>query len=178
MWARFVDGCVIGPYLLPSNLTSDEYFIFHEYTLHGLLEDVHQNMLFQHDSAPPHFTLAVWDHLDQRFGQNWIGRGGPIGSPDLTTLDYFLWSHMKSSIYEIPVESEEDLLAKVMIWQMLHYQVLAIVYSRIWYVELCMCWSHWSSHQALLVSGPRRKTGYSKQQKWESSMSAVVVFCL
>ena len=69
MWARFLDGRVIGPYLLSPNLTVDAYFIFHEYVLHGVLKYVRQNMWFQHDGAPPHFILAVRGHLDQRFGQ-------------------------------------------------------------------------------------------------------------
>ena len=38
----------------------------------------------------------------------------PARSPDLTPLDYFLWGHMKSLVYETPVDSEEDLLARVM----------------------------------------------------------------
>ena len=60
----------------------------------------------------------VQDNLDQRFGQQWIGRGGPTvwptSFPDLTPLDYYLWGHMKSMIYEAPVASEEDLLVQVM----------------------------------------------------------------
>ena len=38
----------------------------------------------------------------------------PAHSPDLAPLDYFLWGHMKSLVYETPVGSEEDLLAWVM----------------------------------------------------------------
>ena len=75
-------------------------------------------MWFQHDGAPAHFAFAIRRHLDKRFGLQWIGRGGPIAwpprSPDLIPLDYYLWGHMKNLIYEIPVESEEDLLARVM----------------------------------------------------------------
>ncbi|KAJ8866317.1 hypothetical protein PR048_032160 [Dryococelus australis] len=52
-----------------------------------------------------------------RQATGWIGRGGPIAwpacSPDLTPLDYLLWSHMKGHIYETPVNSEEDLLAQI-----------------------------------------------------------------
>ncbi|KAJ8866767.1 hypothetical protein PR048_032628 [Dryococelus australis] len=44
-----------------------------------------------------------------RFGQQWIGRGGPITwparSPDLTPLDYFVWGHVEGMIYDTPVES-------------------------------------------------------------------------
>ena len=122
IWAGFLDGCVIGPFFLPLNLTGAAYLRYFEDVLHGLLEDVplhvHQNMWFQPDGAPPHFSPAVRDHLDQWFGQKWIGHGGPIAwpacSPDLTPLDYYLWGHMKSLIYETPVASKEDLLAQVM----------------------------------------------------------------
>ena len=58
MWARFLYGRVIGPYPLPSNLTGDAYFIFHEYKMTGLLEDVHQNTCFQHDRIALHFTRS------------------------------------------------------------------------------------------------------------------------
>ena len=69
-------------------------------------------MCFQHDGAPPHFTHAVRCHLDQRFGQTWIGHGGPIAwpahSPDRTLQDYFLWGpHEEFGL------REEDLLAWV-----------------------------------------------------------------
>ncbi|KAJ4430775.1 hypothetical protein ANN_19366 [Periplaneta americana] len=73
----------------------------------------------QHDGAPPHFSLAVREHLDRRFEQRWIGRGGPIArpprSPDLTPLDFFLWGRMKSLVYETPIETAEDLVARVVV---------------------------------------------------------------
>ena len=98
MWAGFLDVCIIGPYLLPPNLTGDPYLNFLKHVLQELLEDVplhvNRNMWFQHDGTPLHFTRAVRGHLDQRFGQTWVRRGGPIAwppcSPDLTPLDYFL----------------------------------------------------------------------------------------
>ena len=94
----FLDEYVIGPCFLSPNLTDDAFLNFLKHVLHGLLEDVplpvRQNMWFQHDGAPPHFMRAVRGHLDRRFEQTRIGRGGPISwparSPDLTPLDYFL----------------------------------------------------------------------------------------
>ena len=75
-------------------------------------------MWFHHDGAPPHFICAVRGHLDQIFGEMWIGHDSltawPACLPDLTPLDYFLWGHMKSLVCETPVESEEDLLVQVM----------------------------------------------------------------
>ena len=43
----------------------------------------------------------------------WLGRGGPVTwaprSPDLTPLDYYLWGHMKTLVYETKVESRAAL---------------------------------------------------------------------
>ena len=33
--------------------------------------------------------------------------------PDLTSVDFFLWGHIKALIYTSPVDSEEDLIARV-----------------------------------------------------------------
>ncbi|GBN74072.1 hypothetical protein AVEN_168703-1 [Araneus ventricosus] len=47
----------------------------------------------------------------------WIGRGGPTHwtarSPDLSCLDFFLWGHLKSLVYESPIDSDEDLVARI-----------------------------------------------------------------
>ena len=74
-------------------------------------------MWFQHDGAPPHFGNAVRGHLTATSGARWIGRSGPTvwpaRSPDLTCLDFFLWGYMKSMVYETDVDSEEDLVARI-----------------------------------------------------------------
>ncbi|GBM10039.1 hypothetical protein AVEN_115868-1 [Araneus ventricosus] len=64
-----------------------------------------------------HYRNGVHRHLNARYGQQWIGRGGPVlwpaRSPDLTCLDYFLWGYVKSLVYETPVNSAEDLVAGI-----------------------------------------------------------------
>ena len=35
----------------------------------------------------------------------------PPRSPDLTQMDFFLWSHFKALIYSLPVDFEEYLIA-------------------------------------------------------------------
>lgn len=37
----------------------------------------------------------------------------PARSPDLTPLDFYFWGAMKNMIYSEPVESEEDLVARI-----------------------------------------------------------------
>lgn len=122
VWAGILNGRLIGPYMLPLRLTGGTYRVFLEEVLGDLLEDVpldiRRGLWFQHDGAPPHFALDVRNHLNRRFGQRWIGRGGPIPwpprSPDLNPLDFFLWGHMKSLVYETPVDTVEDLVARVL----------------------------------------------------------------
>lgn len=121
VWAGIVHNCVVGPYLLPRRLTGHTYGIFLQEVLPELLVDVppavRTRMWFQHDGAPAHFSRNVRNHLDAVYGQQWIGRGGPVPwpprSPDLTCLDFFFWGHIKSMVYESPITSEEDLVARL-----------------------------------------------------------------
>ena len=75
-----------------------------------------RTMWFQHDGASAHFSRNVRNHLDVRFGQQWIGRGGPVcwpaRSPDLSCLDFFLFGHMKTLVYETPVDNAEELVSR------------------------------------------------------------------
>lgn len=98
------------------------YLTFLQEILPELLEDVpldiRQHMWFQHDGAPAHFSLAVREYANQTFGDRWIGRGGPVAwpprSPDLTPLDFFLWGHIKALVYATPIETVEDLVARIL----------------------------------------------------------------
>jgi hypothetical protein len=38
----------------------------------------------------------------------------PPQSPDFTPLDYFIWGHVKSLIYDTPVDNEFELLARIL----------------------------------------------------------------
>lgn len=122
IWAGIVENKIIGPYLLPARLTGHIYEVFLRTVLPELLEEVpllvRQRMWYQCDGAPAHFSLSVRQYLDETYPNRWIGRGGPVDwparSPDLTPLDFGLWGHIKSLVYSSPVESEEDLLARIL----------------------------------------------------------------
>ncbi|GBN01075.1 hypothetical protein AVEN_3628-1 [Araneus ventricosus] len=49
----------------------------------------------------------------------WMGGGGPVAwpprSPDLNPLDFFVWGQMTSLVYETPVDSAGDLLARIVV---------------------------------------------------------------
>jgi len=53
------------------------------------------------------------EYLNECFPNRWLGHGGHIAwpprSPDLTPLDYYLWGHMKTFVYETKVRSRAAL---------------------------------------------------------------------
>ncbi|GFU89685.1 transposase-like protein [Trichonephila clavipes] len=123
VWAGILGDHLIGPYILPDRLTGPSYLIFLEQVLPELLDSAHvtaatrTSMWFHQDGAPAHFSISVRNHLDATCGERWIGRGGPVHwpprSPDLSCLDYFFWGQMKSLGYETPVNSAEELVARI-----------------------------------------------------------------
>lgn len=118
IWAGIVGDRLIGPYLLPQRLTGAIYLNFLRHVLPELLEDVPPQMWLQHDGAPAHFSAEVREFLNNTFPNRWIGRGGhvawPPRSPDLTPLDFFLWGHVKTLVYATPVETVEELTARIL----------------------------------------------------------------
>ncbi|GBN98902.1 hypothetical protein AVEN_119552-1 [Araneus ventricosus] len=74
-------------------------------------------MWFMHNGAPAQFSITVRHFLNATYPARWIGRCGPVAwpphSPDLNTLDFFFWEHLKSLVYEMPVDSAEDLVARI-----------------------------------------------------------------
>jgi hypothetical protein len=70
-------------------------------------------MWFMHDGTPPHFLHIVRQHLNQTFGEQWIGRGGPVKwparSPDLDPL----WGHLKTLVYSAAINDFEVLQQRV-----------------------------------------------------------------
>ena len=108
VWAGIVGGNIIGPFFFNGHLNGQIYLQFLQNELPRLLADLPVNirnrMWFQQDGAPAHFSRNVTDHLNENFGEEWIGRNGPViwppRSPDLTKLDFFLWGFTKDTVYK------------------------------------------------------------------------------
>ena len=121
VWCGVLGNKLIGPFVFDNNLTGNAYEVFLRNELPGLLEDIplmiRSQMYFQHDGAPPHYTRHVREFLNESFPNRWLGRGGPIAwpprSPDLTPMDYYLWGHMKTLVYETKVDSRAALRRRV-----------------------------------------------------------------
>lgn len=122
VWAGVIGTYVLGPVFLP-RLTGESYLHFLRETLPTLLEDIPlvnlQEVFYQHDGAPAHFSWSVRHHLDAEYGERWIGRGGPVQWPprsaDLTPLDFFLWGRIKTLVYFEEATSAEDLKSRIVI---------------------------------------------------------------
>jgi len=88
-------------------VTGDIYANLLQDELPTLLDNVplqtQQQMYYQHDGAPPHFSQVVRQYLNHKFPNQWIGRGGaqnwPSRSPDVNPLDYHMRGYMKSLVY-------------------------------------------------------------------------------
>ncbi|GBM51290.1 hypothetical protein AVEN_174491-1 [Araneus ventricosus] len=65
-----------------------------------------EGFIFQQVGAPPHFHNGVTSYLNAEVPV-WIGRGGvspwPSRSPDLTSLDFSVWSFVKDQVYHAPL---------------------------------------------------------------------------
>lgn len=117
VWCGILGDRLIGPYFFEGHWTGLRYLHFLRQELPLLLEDVplhdRLTMWLQQDGAPPHSTLAVRNHLNEELPGKWIGRGGPVSwparSPDLTPLDFFLWGHLKHTVYTQAPENPDQL---------------------------------------------------------------------
>jgi len=95
MWCCVIGDQMIGLYIFPQCVTGDIYANFLKDELPALLENAplqtQQQMYYQHDGAPPHFSQVVRQYLNHKFPNQWIGHGGaqnwPPWSPDLNPLD-------------------------------------------------------------------------------------------
>ncbi|GFT06309.1 putative transposable element [Trichonephila clavipes] len=110
VWCALWAGGIIGPYFFKNDeghnvtVNGDRYramitnFFFPELNNHDV-----QELWFQQDGATCHTARATIDLLKDTFGDRIISRFGPVNWPprscDLTPLDYFLWSYVKSLVY-------------------------------------------------------------------------------
>ena len=76
------------------------------------LKKVH-SIIFQQVGAPPHFSNNIMQLLNKHLLYQWIGRRGPIRwfprSPNLTSLDFLLWSQVKNKVFKTPINDIFDL---------------------------------------------------------------------
>jgi Transposase. len=121
VWLGLRRGQLYGPVILPNRLNSNEFVNLLDNDLIDILEEMpiatRQNIYFQMDGCPAHNGRIVQNWMNDRFGEKWIGRYGPVRwparSPDITPLDFYVWGTLKSNVYKIPINSREDLINRI-----------------------------------------------------------------
>jgi hypothetical protein len=121
---------LLGPHFLPPCLTGAVYDGFLRNVLPELLQDVDLqtgiHIWSMPDGIPPNFLLAVREFLNKVFPGQWgaglggwgwgLGGGGgdgptawPACSPDLNSLHFYLWRHLKSTVSATKISDVQDL---------------------------------------------------------------------
>lgn len=121
VWAGIINDTIIGPYFVEGNLTGGTYLNMLQSVIPELIEDIPveylNNLYYQHDGCPAHYERNVRNHLNSEFGDHWIGRGGPVSwpprSPDLTPLDFYLWSEVKRLVYRNEHQTREQMKSAI-----------------------------------------------------------------
>ncbi|GFS57357.1 putative DD41D transposase [Trichonephila clavipes] len=111
VWCALWAGGIIGPYFLKNDeghnvtVNGDRYraMITNFFFIPELNNYDVQELWFQQDGATCHTARTTIDLFKDTFGDRLISRFGPVNWPpnscDLTPLDYFLWSYVKSLVY-------------------------------------------------------------------------------
>ena len=122
VWAGIINQNLIGLVFLPHRLNGNNFIHFLQHDFEDLLDNLPlariQNLWLQLDGAPAHYALQVRQWLDENYPGRWIGRGGPVAwpprSPDLTPLDFFLWGHIKNTVYRTAPDNVEELRQRIL----------------------------------------------------------------
>lgn len=121
VWCGIINGYLIGPYFFDGMINGETYLQLLQNELPDLLQDVdidtRRRMWLQQDGAGPHFANIVKNFLNNTFPNRWIGRGGPVKwparSPDLTSLDFYLWGYLKDVVYQNAPTTRDDMKERI-----------------------------------------------------------------
>lgn len=117
LWAGLIGMDIIGPFFFDQNVTAEAYMELMGDSIIPRLEELNYNpqeIIYQHDGAPPHKSRDVVHWLDENIPE-WIGWNKeahirwPPRSPDLTPLDFFVWPYVKHRVYQLEPESIDHL---------------------------------------------------------------------
>ena len=71
------------------------------------------------DGSAAHFSRIAREFLNNNYTNRWIGRRGPIASPvcspDLNPLNFYLWGHLKTIVYDTSVATVEILQNSIIV---------------------------------------------------------------
>ena len=123
VWAAIGVPGIIGPFFIEENVSGETYLNLLTENFYPAFSSLPNapELHFMQDGAPPHWSQRVRDWLNHNLAERWIGRGcprdhniaWPARSPDLTPMDFYLWSHIKSKVYVKNYQSLADLKTSI-----------------------------------------------------------------
>lgn len=107
VWAAIHQNEIIGPIFIDGNLNTEKFLELLDSTVSDYVDGQPLNMRnqlwYQLNGLPAHSVPAAREKLTEMFGDQWIGRYGPIKWPpksaDLSPLELFLWKSVKNEVY-------------------------------------------------------------------------------
>lgn len=81
VWVGIIGNAIVGPIFIEGRLTGANYLNMLRGVIEELLDEVPlsyiNNHYYQHDGAPPHYTSAVRDYLNDKYGESGLDAEGP-----------------------------------------------------------------------------------------------------
>ena len=116
VWAGLIKDHIIGPLLHQWKCPGQVYLQLLQQRvwpgLQAIMGEEEEFVVFQHDGPSAHYETRVRAWLDGKLEDRWMGRGGPIPwparSPDLSPLDFWLWSY-QNKVYANAVTTLDEL---------------------------------------------------------------------
>ena len=117
VWCGMSGNRLYGPFFFEDAQTGNACTITKE-TYIEMLEtvmnvDITPDIWFQQDGATAHTSVIARDWLKSRFGNKVISHRTdflwPARSPDLSPLDFFLWSYVKEKVFSTRPSNINDL---------------------------------------------------------------------
>lgn len=118
VWIAVSRRRLIGPIFFEESVTAERY---RNNILNVFVNQLHDDELeqgyFQQDGARAHTARETLHYLREFFDDRIISIGSepefPPRSPDLTVLDFFIFPHLKNTIFKTPVNTVEDLKNRI-----------------------------------------------------------------
>ncbi len=117
-WCAMHKTKIIGPYFFrqPTVDTQAYKSMLRYYRLNHIAQWP-GSPIFQQEGAPAHTSNAAREYLSRKPGSQWISKRGPTNwparSPDLTSLDFFLWGFVKDKVYAGQIRSLQHLETRI-----------------------------------------------------------------
>jgi hypothetical protein len=115
VWVGMSRRRLIGPIFLEDSVTTEKYRNnILDVFINQLHNDELTDMYFHQDGATAHTVRETLRYLRQFFDDRLISQDlRAARSPDLTPIDYYLFSHLKNTIFKEPIHTIDDMKIRI-----------------------------------------------------------------